>query len=72
MSRRRLHPFTGALASVGGLIGGLGVGLAMREPAAGLLAGLGLGMIITTLLRAYGRWPIGRNSTMEEQGSHDH
>lgn len=66
MSRSRLHPFTGALASVGGLIGGLGVGLAVREPAAGLLTGLGLGMVITAILRAYGPWSMGRNSTMEE------
>lgn len=65
MSRRR-HPLTGGLASVGGLIGGLGVGVAFGEPAAGLLAGLGLGLIITALLRAYGRWPVGRPSTVGE------
>lgn len=56
MSGRKMHPLTGGFASLGGLVGGLGVGLAMASPAAGLLAGLGLGMITTAILRAFGRW----------------
>lgn len=56
MSRENLHPLRGGLALVGGLVAGLGVGLALRDPASGLLGGLGLGMILTAFLRAYGRW----------------
>lgn len=56
MASEKRHPLRGGLALVGGLVAGLGVGLGLREPAAGLLAGLGLGMILTALLRAYGRW----------------
>lgn len=56
MSRVRQHPLTGGLASVGGLVAGLGVGLLVGEPAAGGLTGVGLGLVITALLRAHGLW----------------
>ncbi|MFW6079239.1 MAG: hypothetical protein ACODAE_06445 [Gemmatimonadota bacterium] len=56
MSRQDQHPLRGGLALVGGTIAGLGVGLAMGDPAPGLLGGLGIGMVLTAFLRAYGRW----------------
>lgn len=54
--RKHLHPLRGGFATLGGFVGGLGVGLALLNPAAGLLAGGGAGMVITAVLRAHGRW----------------
>lgn len=48
------HPLRGTLATIGGLLAGLGVGLAVDEPAAGLFVGTGVGMITTAFLRAFG------------------
>lgn len=56
MSTSKPHPLRGGLALVGGMVAGIGIGLAVRDPAAGLLAGLGIGMVLTAFLRAYGRW----------------
>lgn len=70
MHTRRMHPLAGGFATMGGLLAGLGLGLAIENPAAGLLFGLGLGMIITAALRAFGRWrwPVGGNgATRGEQ-----
>ncbi|MFW6201017.1 MAG: hypothetical protein ACOC8B_00430, partial [Gemmatimonadota bacterium] len=47
------HPLRGALATIGGMLAGFGVGLATDEPAAGLFVGTGVGMITTTIVRAF-------------------
>lgn len=47
-------PRLGRLATVGGMLAGLGIGLAADEPAAGLIAGAGVGLLAAAFLRAFG------------------
>ena len=54
MTNGEAHPLRGGLAVPGGLLLGLGVGLAFGHFAAGVLAGLGIGMLSCACLRAFG------------------
>lgn len=53
MSHTELHPLRGALAVAGGLLAGLGLGLAYGQVPAGAITGLGFGMLLAAVLRAF-------------------
>jgi hypothetical protein len=56
MMDRHNHPLRAGLTIPGGLLVGLGAGLAFGHVAAGVLAGLGVGMLWCACLRAFGKW----------------
>jgi hypothetical protein len=56
MSHAEAHPLRGALALAGGLLVGLGLGLAFGNVPAGSITGVGAGMLLAAVLRAFAKW----------------
>lgn len=56
MSQAELHPLRGVAAVAGGLFAGLGAGLALGNVPAWTVSGLGAGLLLCSVLRAFGKW----------------